>query len=210
MHKRRGFTIVELVIVMVIMAILLGLGFVSLTRSQANARDAERDSDAGTIARGLETRYKEGNPNATSAAYALTPGSYPGGAEMAHIIGFGSNSNIVYNSGNSGAYGTDALPGTSIASFSPPDVGTTAYNGFAIRCLAALPCSEGTVTVLNPLVTKDTYLYEPIDATGNVCNGDITNPCVRFNLYWRDESSTDTSVDSTTASTLHVIRSKHQ
>ena len=42
MHFRRGFTIVEIVIVMVIMGILLGLAVLNISSSQANTRDNER------------------------------------------------------------------------------------------------------------------------------------------------------------------------
>lgn len=56
MYTRRGFTVVELVVVMVIMAILLAIGGLAIGSSRANARDAERTSDIEILARGLETR----------------------------------------------------------------------------------------------------------------------------------------------------------
>lgn len=70
MH-RRGFTIVELIVVISIMGILLTLGVVNLRGSQANARDAERKIDIDTIALHLETYYNSGN-NVIS-----NPGKYP-------------------------------------------------------------------------------------------------------------------------------------
>jgi len=48
--KRRGFTIIELIIVVTIMGILLTIGVVNLRGSQANGRDAERKVDVDTIA----------------------------------------------------------------------------------------------------------------------------------------------------------------
>ena len=53
--KRRGFTIVELIIVITIMGTLLILGVVNLRGSQANSRDAERRTDIETIATHMET-----------------------------------------------------------------------------------------------------------------------------------------------------------
>jgi len=57
---RRGFTIVELIITISIMAILLTLGTVSLSSSQANARDSERKTDIENIALHIETYYTSG------------------------------------------------------------------------------------------------------------------------------------------------------
>ena len=55
MNARRGFTIVEIVIVMVIMAILIGLAVLNISSTQANARDNKRKTDVENIARGLES-----------------------------------------------------------------------------------------------------------------------------------------------------------
>ena len=61
----RGFTIIELVIVITIMAILLTLGVVNLRGSQANGRDAERKTDIETIAQHLETYFTSGTDVST-------------------------------------------------------------------------------------------------------------------------------------------------
>ena len=56
MRARNGFTIVELVIVMTIMAILLALALVNISGSQVHGRDAKRKADAEAIAHGIEIR----------------------------------------------------------------------------------------------------------------------------------------------------------
>lgn len=58
--NRRGFTIIELVIVITIMGILMTLGVVNLRSSQANSRDTERRLDIDTIAQHLESYYSSG------------------------------------------------------------------------------------------------------------------------------------------------------
>jgi prepilin-type N-terminal cleavage/methylation domain-containing protein len=73
---RRGFTIVELIIVITIMGILLILGVVNLSSSQISSRDAERKSDVESIAMHLETFYNSGTDGST------TIGRYPSIAEM--------------------------------------------------------------------------------------------------------------------------------
>ena len=52
--SHKGFTILEFLIVMVIMAILIGLILVGLTAARANARDESRVADLHNIAVGIE------------------------------------------------------------------------------------------------------------------------------------------------------------
>jgi prepilin-type N-terminal cleavage/methylation domain-containing protein len=68
---RRGFTIVELIIVITLMGILLVLGVVNLRGSQISARDSERKADIEAIALNLESFYTTGTNSST------TLGRYP-------------------------------------------------------------------------------------------------------------------------------------
>lgn len=68
---RRGFTVVELVIVITIMGILLVLGVVNLRGAQANARDEERKTDIESISLHLENFYLSGTDGSTAV------GDYP-------------------------------------------------------------------------------------------------------------------------------------
>jgi prepilin-type N-terminal cleavage/methylation domain-containing protein len=67
--KVRGFTIVELIIVITIMGILLTLAVVNVNSSQTNARDTERKDDVSALAANLEAFYRAGN--------GTTSGRYP-------------------------------------------------------------------------------------------------------------------------------------
>jgi len=69
--KRQGFTIIELVVIIAVMGILLVLGVVNLSGSQASSRDAERKTDIETIATHLETYYTSGNDDSVNV------GRYP-------------------------------------------------------------------------------------------------------------------------------------
>ncbi len=193
MQRRRGFTIVELLVVIVIIVILLGLSVLSISKSQANARDAERNADMASIARGLESRYKEGNSYVTAPSY-VTAGSYPGVYEMQHILG--ANIATFTPSQVAGGYVSDVLTGTVKNNFSPPDVTSGPFAGFNYSCTSSCGAALSS-SAMGSLVTTSTYYYQPIDASGNVC---LQGGCVRFQLFWRTE------VDNQ----LQSIESKHQ
>ena len=77
MDKRRGFTIVELMIVIAIMGILLVVGVVSFRGYQASARDKERESDVLALQTYLESIYPMEIKD--SSGFVLkAAGTYPG------------------------------------------------------------------------------------------------------------------------------------
>lgn len=209
MRKRRGFTIVELLVVMVIVAILLTLSILSISKNQANARDTERNSDAAAIANGLESRYRQGNRFVSSSTNNyIAPGSYPDIKEMALLVKGTASPDITAPTPPNGNYIDDVLPGAQIANFKPPKVND--LSGFVIAPCSAvgacgnalnMPVSADTIVAtsasFSSTVPSTVYYYEPLDANGKICN---TTTCVSFNLYWQTE------VDKV----IHIIRSKHQ
>ena len=44
-----------------------------------------------------------------------------------------------------------------------------------------------TVSGVHPLPTKDTYVFQPLTATGALCTAPATMPCVNYNLYYFSE-----------------------
>lgn len=56
-HKKYGFTIVELLIVIVVIAILAAISLVAFNAVQQRARDSSRDSDIAQITKALELYY---------------------------------------------------------------------------------------------------------------------------------------------------------
>lgn len=189
---RRGFTIVELVVVMTIMAILLTLGIFGLQKSQANARDAERKNDIESIARGLEERYKTGNPVAYYDDGAGNTdwdkaGQYPGTKEMQHISGAVVPGFNRYSGADGVPYWESVFAGVSRASFTSPN-GQTLVPDCLASCLPA-----GTASQYQALVDSGKYVYEPVDASGNIC---CCKGCVRFDLYYETEAGVLVKVTS--------------
>lgn len=189
MIRSRGFTVVELVVVMVIMAILLTLGVASFNGSQANARDAERKADIDTIAKSLEARYAKGNLFINSAY--ITRGAYPSVNEIRHaegevIAGLAGGTNTF------GVYIDQLLPGAALSVFTPPGATGAITATFKPICTAAgtAPCNVDNTaedaTKISAAINGSSavYVYEPIDANKNIC---FSTECVRFNLYYRPE-----------------------
>ena len=200
--QRRGFTVVELVVVLTIFAILASLSIFGLQRSQANSRNSERASDIEVLQRGLEERYNNGNSKVTGTIGTdMTSGSYPSVDEMRHISG-----ELVsgWSPQQSPAYWEEALPGVSISNLTAPNNTLLGY-----PCKGYTGCSPpGTSdqvlhgrrfdnVVVGDGANSGRYLYEPIDTNNNICIS--AGPCVRYNLYYLNE-----------AGMLLTVKSKHQ
>lgn len=188
--NKRGFTIVELVVVMTIMAILLGLGVVGFANSRASARDAKRAADISAIANGLESRFTRGNSTATASF--IKQGSYPSVYELQHAEGL-TVASITPTSAT--AYITSLLIGTSLANYTPPNITGALSATFIPMCTTA--CAAENSTTINSMVTANVYVYEPITTANTVC---VNTECIRFNLYYKKESN----------GTIVKVTSKHQ
>ena len=80
--ETRGFTIIELVVVITIFALLLAIVVNSTVGYQPKGRDAERSSDVEVVSRNLE-RYYRNQPGANGASY---PSSTTGPDAFANIV----------------------------------------------------------------------------------------------------------------------------
>lgn len=72
-HKRNGFTIVELLIVIVVIGILASITVVAYNGIQNRAKDVQNKSDAVSLGKIAETRY-------------VADGSYPTGTDDATLV----------------------------------------------------------------------------------------------------------------------------
>ena len=102
LRKNKGFTLVELMIVITVIAILATIGTMSFTRVQKQARDTKRKGDLRALSTALQAYYTE-NANAyplTSAGLAALVPTYipavptPPVASLQAAYGFASDGQI--------------------------------------------------------------------------------------------------------------------
>lgn len=75
LRKQKGFTLLELLIVIVIIGILIALVLPNLINGPIRARDVRRKEDLNSISSGLEQYYND-NQSYPAALTALTAGDY--------------------------------------------------------------------------------------------------------------------------------------
>jgi prepilin-type N-terminal cleavage/methylation domain-containing protein len=76
---RRGFTLLELLIVIAIIGILVAMGTVSYSTAQKRARDSKRQGDLKAIQNAFEQYYSKNNGNYPSPCSAVDLTYLPGG-----------------------------------------------------------------------------------------------------------------------------------
>lgn len=138
---QRGFTIVELLIVIAVMGILLVLAVVNLRGTQGNARDSERSSDISSIAANLESFYTSGN--ATSSTYGYYPSTSLIGQETTYLPDIDTKILIAPGETTAGASFFAATNNNQSVSGVTPLPDNTAYS----------------------------YIYQPLAADGTLCTG---------------------------------------
>lgn len=110
-----GFTLVELLVVVSIIAILAVIGFVVFTGVQKNARDAKRKADIDAISKALETAYNQSTaqyPAVTGPMFSrgTIPTDPLGGSYMGLPGGTTATYNVCADLENDGRAPTDTSP----------------------------------------------------------------------------------------------------
>lgn len=189
---RRGFTIIELIIVIAIMGILLVLGVVNLRGSQSNARDTERRGDVASIALNLETFYSNGT--AASTTFGRYPSTGIIGQETTILSDIDVKSLV--------APGVSLIPNVSgVATGPTPDSSLIAADCLGIACVQ-------TTAGVNPQPTTSTYVYQPIQSNGNLCNSGAQE-CRKFNIYFMLENAA-IGADCPSPGFVCMVTSKNQ
>lgn len=156
--KQRGFSVIELIIVITVMGILLVVGVVNLSSGEISSRDSERKIDVESIAINLETYYKIGISGSS------TSGQYP--SVQASIGLIGNETTYLSNLDN------DSL---------------MAPNMTASSLLAATNNTQ-TTSGITPQPTINQYIYQPIASDGSLCDNSTTKECRKFNIFYRAET----------------------
>jgi len=176
----RGFTIVELIVVIAVIGILLILSVVNLGSSQANGRDSERKTDAETIALHLESFYTSGED------ISIIVGRYPSTA-------INTSTTIMKR----------MLRDIDTKSITAPGI-TDPINTFIASSNSGV--ITPTTASVTPQPTKDQYVYQPIQGNGTLCTLE-TQECRKFNLYYKLEIATS---DCPAPNNICMITSKNQ
>jgi len=89
LSKQKGFTLIEMVVVIAVMGILMGLAFQGFTTIQQNARDTARIADLRTVQTQLELYFARcGHYPTTAACGAITqPTTGAAFASWATLVG---------------------------------------------------------------------------------------------------------------------------
>lgn len=171
---QRGFSIIEVTIVVIMIVVLTLLGIASFRSSQASARDDERRTKAETIARAIESMYKNGNTQ-----FGVNPGEYPNTYDVNTAITNGRLSGLLLDID------------TSILSYS----WQTDTTNVATIGSSANPLANESDTIINSALNTDKIFYEPIREGSGASDTDrweacyaASHACRRFNIYFKRES----------------------
>lgn len=85
----KGFTLVELLVVMAILAILVSIALVSFRSSQARGRDAQRKSDLKQMASALELFYSDYGKYPDGATGLIEACSYNSSSDSGSVCSWG-------------------------------------------------------------------------------------------------------------------------
>lgn len=169
MNRRLGFTVVELTVVIVVMAILLTLGTLGLRTLQVDSRDKERDADVNTISMKIENTYTQTVGSKPAGSYPPVSGSYEAGFTVVNTTTDGVDADAL-NAPGQASVSLQAFPKNKCTAGSAGSV-----------------CNTGVLAVTD--ITKDKYIYQPIVGGGDLrlCTVGLSQPCRAYKMYYVSE-----------------------
>lgn len=192
--KKRGFSVVELAIVIALIGILSLIVFVSLRNNQVAARDSERHAKAESIARSLEILYKAGNQ---SAGGTFAPGSYPSmhdidQPDVLKLLPSIDEATLTFSWKEGGASVLKSLESTG--------ANMSYHNTEDMDVEAPRVGQDEFIYVPYSIMTNATTVMPPDVDGWKYCTLPGSDDCRRFNIYYRTEADNE----------LHIIRSTYQ
>ncbi|MDO8335249.1 MAG: type II secretion system protein [Candidatus Saccharibacteria bacterium] len=200
--KNKGFSVVEMVIVITIIGILAGLGTVQMLRTEAVARDKERADDVAAISLMFQDVYDDGNIDGKvvdSGDASITTSVVMGYPSTSLLNSSDSQTNTVMQS-----FRLDALKSPYIMS------NATTPNLSLVPATSNTDLNNTTMTAGGVTLGKsnDVYVYQPLDSAGTLCQfatGNVTtgvggsvnqkalaprliDNCVKYNIYYFSEA----------------------
>jgi prepilin-type N-terminal cleavage/methylation domain-containing protein len=189
--KQRGFTIVEILIVIIVMGILLTLAVVNLRSSQVQARDSERAVDVEIFSTILESFY-----TTTLNGYTST---YPGTTDLTGGLTKPPAADTTSR------FLSDRLPTEALYAPNSDSSGTTTSIVLATN-------ATQTESGVRPVPTEGTYVYQPLTQANTLCTSvsaaSATGGCVKFNIFYKLERPTTQCPAA--KSNVCIYRSKHR
>lgn len=183
MRKHAGFTLIELMIVMVVMAILLAISVASYRAIKITSRDNERHTDIENISIVLEGIYQNGMDGDSREAK-----HYPSVADV-----------------NTTQFRKYLIDHTPVETLYAPGDKHDYYDGYNNSLKIATNNKNISAVTPEPQVTN--YIYQPLRRDGSLCTDapDYDSQCTSYLLYYMTEKPSDNENCNGTACT---VRSK--
>lgn len=200
MKVRRGFTVIEVMIVIAIMAILLVIGTVMYRGYQASARDKERESDVAALQAYLESIYPveikddSGNIIKLAGTYPALPEEKDDDFSYLDRAFADLDAKSMTPPGVGGANGTLApdVPPSGLYIPAEGDITSAYCSGSSRKCYVR-------PSAINPTIHQ--YIYAPGPSSNELCTIDQTGytsseKCRRYTIFYRTEGGGVQKVES--------------
>lgn len=147
-RKEKGFTIIEVLIVLAIAGLILLVVFLAVPALQRNARNTSRTNDVAALLGGISEFVNNNNGNlpdtiATTAGNAIELRATSGGNSVPVTLGFYVPANVTIDTtATTNDTTTDTVKLRKTAKCNPDSVGQPLTSGVSSRSIAALFTSE--------------------------------------------------------------------